>query len=1020
MEPPEVIPASMTRMLLLWVIVVTFSTIMARAKPCSGQQSGRIDYNRDIRPILSDKCFFCHGPDAAQRQAELRLDIRQQAIDSGAIDSADPPNSPLIERILSEDDGERMPPPESHKSLTPEEKDRLVEWVRAGAVYEEHWSYQPVKRPDSSANNKNPVDTLVDEELEQAGVQPLPGADRRTLIRRLAFDLMGMPPTTGEVEQFLHDENPDAWQKVVDEFLSRPQYGERMATPWLDVVRYADTVGYHGDQNHNVWAYRDWVIDALNENMPFDRFTIEQLAGDLLPNPSPAQLVPTCFNRLNMVTREGGAQPEEYVARYMADRVRTVSTAWLGLTMGCAECHDHKYDPSTSRDFYSLGAFFADIQQWGVYHDYPYTPNPDLRGFSNDHPFPPEMEIESEFLVRRREELKREQIALATSLPADKPEHSRWVDQARDWLATYPDGWQVLEPVPTGQDEKNFAIEETKTIRFNADAESSVSFSFEGPIAAARIELSPVTADDGSAASIRRDRSQSEIRLDPEFAVLRAGVDKPERIPIAVADANQKSPIYANGFELIGITRGWQTANAAQNHAAIFVFRSPIALKQGDRLTISLRDSKKVAAIRVSVSPLAPLNAESLHDSLIPQTDSDWALAGIRSTGQPGDVYKKLAELDREILDCRHGKTPVLITCAVEPAQTRVLPRGNWQDKSGAIAEPAVPHFLPQLSLPEGRRLTRLDLAQWLVNGDHPLVARVAMNRLWMQFFGEGLVSTPDDFGSQGSNPSHPRLLDWLASEFVASGWDMKHMCRVILTSEAYQRVSATGETRPAADPDNRLLWRQRPRRLTAEMVRDNALAISGLLDLERGGPPIKPLQPEGYYAHLQFPDRPYAESGDRDRFRRSVYIHWQRTFLLPMLLGFDAPTREDCIAMRNEANNPQQALTLLNDPAMVELAGAFAERLLKDGADATAEDRVGAAIQLAVQRPPTAEETASLTGLVAKLTDHYRQNPELALRLSMARRYSWQDTSLDPVAVAVWTNVARVILNLHETITRY
>ncbi len=990
---------------------------------CHGQETGKTNYNRDIRPILSDKCFFCHGPDAAQRQADLRLDVRQEAIDSGVIDTADPASSPILERIHSTDDSERMPPPDSHKSLSAGEKERLTEWVLAGAPYEEHWSFQTVQRPaipefvgpeDPPATKRNPVDALIEAELEQAGIQPLPLADRRTLIRRLSFDLLGLPPSPEETERFFQEQVPDAWQKVVDDYLARPQFGERMATPWLDVVRYADTVGYHGDQNHNAWAYRDWVIDAFNRNTPFDQFTIEQLAGDLLPDSAVSQRVATCFNRLNMVTREGGAQPEEYLARYMADRVRTVSTTWLGLTMGCAECHDHKYDPSTSRDFYSLGAFFADIQQWGVYHDYPYTPNPDLRGFSNDHPFPPEIEIESPFLIRRRNELIQEQLDVAHAVAPDLPGHIEWLKESGNWLAACPDGWQVLEPVTEKE------IDETKTIRFAADEESRASFLFKGTINSLRLELCPVATAEGNNSSIRRDGTLSGIRLNPEVTIFRAGADKPEAVPMALADANPRSPIYSNGFEQIGILRGWQTATANETHIAVLVPRKPVQLNEGDRLAVSLRDNKQVAALRASVSLFAPLKADSLLDSLIPHSESDWALGKIRGTGLPEDAIRRIRDLDREILECRNGITPVLVTCPVEPSVTRILPRGSWQDKSGSIVEPAVPHFLPPLSSAEGKRLNRLDLARWLVNGKNPLVARVIMNRLWMQFFGEGLVSTADDFGSQGSNPANPALLDFLASEFVESGWDIKHMCRLIVSSEAYQRVSATGEAPPAADPDNRLLWRQRPRRLTAEMVRDNVLAISGMLDLESGGPPIKPLQPEGYYAHLQFPDRPYQESGERDRYRRSVYIHWQRTFLLPMLLGFDAPTREDCSAMRNEANNPQQALTLLNDPAMVELACAFAERLLKTDSAADPGERIDAAFRIALQRPASNDEKESLQRLLAELTDLYRQKPELASALSASRRYSWQEKSLDPVTLAAWTNLARVILNLHETITRY
>ncbi len=1029
------------RFCIPWVILTLLpQTTVARQQPDS-----IVQFNRDVRPVLSDKCYFCHGPDPAQREAGLRLDIREVAVEQGAIDEDDWENSLLLERIQSDDPDFQMPPPDSNKSLSDLERDVLTRWIQQGALYQAHWSYAPLARPDipdiGSAENRpaNPIDAFVLKGISDSSQTPAPRADSKTLVRRLSMDLLGLPPKWDEVSEFVNDDNDASWLRKVDEYLAQPQYGERMASPWLDVVRYADTVGFHGDQNQNAWAYRDWAIRAFNENKRFDEFTIEQLAGDLLPSPTTDQLVATCFNRLNMMTREGGAQPGEYLAKYFADRVRTVSTAWLGSTMGCAECHDHKYDPFTSRDFYSMGAFFADVQQWGVYNDYAYTPNPDLRGFNNDYPFPPEIETESAFLIGRIDSLRQEQNELVgkyqvTSLDG----FNDWAGKIREFLTQHPDGWEIATPWTAVDGQLEYSRQIDGSIVFSGDNATELELIQPGTIASVRIELLP-SAEQGD--SIRRDGKLDPFDLNPLIRIRRNGIEELETIPIHLADADRKTLDYANGFAMSGITSGWRTAAGGMPHTGVYVFRSPIRLNDGDRVHLDCRDNKQVSGIRVSFSPLVPNDTNDLHqmksDALFagaggehdgtssnaqsdPVPGDTWQrMAYVRSSGSDIELLKQLQAIDQEIVNCRHGKTPVLTTKSIEPSETRILSRGNWQDTSGEIVAPAVPHFLPQPGNDDGRRLTRLDLARWLVADDNPLVARVVMNRLWQQFFGQGLSARSDDFGAQGASPTHPELLDWLASEFRESGWDVKHMVRLIVTSETYRRSTQSNSDLLTADADNQLLARQRPRRLSAEMVRDNGLAIAGLLQADSGGPPIKPYQPTGYYANLQFPDRRYEDSPVRDQFRRGIYMHWQRAFLHPMLANFDAPSREDCIAMRNEANNPQQALTLLNDPAFVEMSVAFAARVLKAKGEESVESQIQFAYQCALLREPNEMETGSLVYLLDELKAVYDADRDAAKAL-IDTGLSMSGNGLDPVLLAAWANVCRVILNLHETITRY
>jgi hypothetical protein len=999
-----------------------------------------VEFNRDIRQILSDNCYYCHGPDKKHREAGLRLDDRKAALDKEAFVPGRPDESELVARIFSDDPDEVMPPPDTNKVLTPAQKELFRRWVAEGARYQAHWAYEPIKRPaipsvKDTSWIRNPIDAFILSTLESRGLKPSPEADRRTLLRRLGLDLVGLPPTVEEVRAFEADASPDAYEKAVDRLLASPHYGERMAVPWLDLARFADTVGYHGDQNQHIFPYRDYVIDAFNRNLPFDRFTVEQLAGDLLPDPTPEQLVATGFNRLNMMTREGGAQPKEYLAKYAGDRVRTVSITWLGSTMGCAECHDHKFDPFKARDFYRLAAFFADIKQWGVYMDYTYTPNPDLRGFSNDHPFPPEIEVESPSLKRRvaRLDAKIRDLLAANSAgraadPSRREAFEDWVKATRSFLEREPLGWET----PTAS--ANASVGQANgALLFTGKAKAKATTTIRlepraGWISSIRLELLPHDAHGGKIT--REGANGSTVQLSASLKS--AGSGKSTRLSFSHSEADAREERYSNGDAILDVKDAWRISGKKLTapQTATYSLDRPIRVSDRDELTVTLREDG-LGCVRLRVSPLAfegPLRSgvsgsfvEALKAEAGSRTPEQFALLDAAYGPGPGSDPSTFAEyqrLSRERRDCRDGRALAMITEAREPLPTRVLPRGNWQDESGELLEPGVPGFLPQPPGIEGRRLNRLDLARWLTSRDNPLTARVFANRLWKQFFGTGLSAVMEDVGAQGEWPSHPELLDWLAVEFRDGGWDVKALVKRLVMSAAYRQDARLRPELRESDPGNRLVASQSPRRLEAEFVRDNALAIAGLLDPEIGGPSARPYQPAGYYAVLQFPDREYVPHRDERQYRRGVYTHWQRTFLQPMLANFDAPSREECTASRVVANTPQQALTLLNDPTFVEAARVLAGLILaKPGRSDQA--RLDDLFERALARPAREKERASLLVFLARQRAEAGAHPEEAEKLIKVG-IAPPSTAANAAELAAWAEVCRVVLNLHETITRY
>jgi hypothetical protein len=1008
------------------VLILLMALALGAGRGLCADAGQSIRFNRDIRPIFAENCLICHGADKNRRKAKLRLDVRDVAVDLKAIVPGKPEESLLVQHIYATKADDLMPPPETHKTLTAAEKETLKEWIAQGAQYEPHWAYikpmrPPVPAVKDAAFVREPIDAFVLNALKARHVEASPQADKRTLLRRLSLDLTGLPPSPEEVTAFLQDDSPNAYERQVDRLLASPHYGERMAVPWLDAVRFADTVGYHGDQIQRDYPYRDYVIDSFNANKPFDQFTIEQIAGDLLPNATTEQKIATGYNRLNMKTREGGAQPKEYLAKYAADRVRTLAGTWLGSTMGCCECHDHKYDPFLTKDFYQMEAFFADIQEWGCYEIYFADEDaPELRGLDNDSPFPPEIQVPDQYLQKRLARLNGElqaHIARASAkLKTDAKERAafdQWRHESTAFVDRHQDGWLTPPPavilVTTNRPslaDTNFAVRADRSIVFVGETgEAEVALPMESNwLAAIRVELIPLSNNAGRV--LREKAEKTEIAF--ETSLKRHGQAAAQPLEYSVSDADHKAEHYFNGETLSGVNQGWKiaTRDASNYQSAAWLLKQPVHVSDGDSLVLRFREHK-AACLRISISPFAgsgPLLSgadeklrRTLHSgSLLRGASTERALeeAFFLDTGWSGELAGA-QKLEQEAQACNHGFADTMVTVAVKPRTMRVLARGNWQDDKGEIVEPCVPHFLPQIPNQEGRRLTRLDLARWLVSRDNPLTARTMVNRLWKQFFGTGLSAVVDDLGTQGEWPSHPELLDWLAVEFEESGWDVKHIVKLIVLSSVYRQESGLRPEMREIDPNNRLLSCQSPRRLDAEFVRDNALAIAGLLNPDLGGPSFYPYQPDGYYANLQFPDRGYtADPGDL-QYRRGVYIHWQRTFLQPALANFDAPSREECTCARNLSNTPQQALTLLNDPTFVEAARALAKILLaRPGTD---EERLESASERALARPLKPQELDSLRQFLAE------------------QRADQTNTDL-----MAWTSVCRVILNLHETITVY
>ncbi|MDB5174058.1 MAG: Protein of unknown function (DUF1553)/Protein of unknown function (DUF1549)/Planctomycete, partial [Phycisphaerales bacterium] len=881
----------------------------------------------------------------------------------------------------------------------------------------------PVPGAEQAGFTRNAIDPFVLARLKDSGLTPAQEADRAALIRRLSFDLTGLPPAPKDVEEFVNDKSPDAYEKLVDRLLASPHFGERMAVWWLDLVRYADSIGYHSDNPMNVAPFRDYVIKSFNDNKPFDRFTTEQLAGDLLPNATTEQKVASGYNRLLQTTEEGGAQPREYEIKYLTDRVRNVSTVWLGSTMGCSQCHDHKFDPFTMNDFYNMGAFFADIQE----------ASNGRRELGMPVPTP-----EQDSQLRQLDDaVKSAKEKLKAGNPGLANEQEQWekkqIETAVEWKVLELDELKTsdgskLEKQPDGSVLATGTIpaKETYTITAKADLKGITAF---------RLEALP---DDkfsahGPGASPNGNFVLTHFKVE---AASNAAKPTPVVLAKATADFSQDTFPVASSIDKKG--QGWAVMpKFGEPHAAVYETKEPLAAEGRLSLTFRLEFHSPFAGHQIGKLRLAATTSANPSgiQSLPPKVREILAVAkDQRNEQQKNEIAdhfrsvapslqplrEEVAKLEKQKEDLLNSVPKCLVSTSGNPRTVRFLHRGNWMDTTGDVMSPATPRFLASKEMQEEaakRRLTRLDLAKWIASRDNPLTARVFVNRLWQMYFGQGISKVLDDLGSQGEWPTHPELLDWMAAEFSESGWDVKHMVKVLVTSGTYRQDSKPSELDKEKDPYNRLLARQGRWRLDAEFVRDDALAISGLLVDHLGGPSAKPYQPAGYWMQLNFPTREYAADKGENEYRRGLYTWWQRSFLHPSLVAFDAPSREEATCERNRSNIPQQALVLLNDPTYVEASRAFAARIVKEGG-ATAPERITFAYEVALSRKPRADEVKVLSELLEKHVKEYAAEKAEAQKLLGVGDVP-PPKDADAADLAAWASVARVILNLHETITR-
>ena len=1022
-----------------------------------------LSFNRDVRPILSENCYACHGPDEAVRQAGLRLDQAESAhgvLPSGrrALAPGDLDRSQLFQRIAAVDALDRMPPPHADSDLSDREIEILGRFILQGAEFEDHWAYRPPVRsappvPADAAWVRGDVDRFVLARLEKEGLEPSPEADRRTLVRRLSLDLVGLPPTPAEVEAFLADASPDAYERLVDRLLASKRYGEHMARTWLDAARYADTNGYHIDNERHMWRWRDWVIDAFNRNQPFDEFTVEQLAGDLLEDPTPEQLLATGFHRNHMINFEGGAIAEEYRVQYVFDRTDTTATVWMGLTAGCAKCHDHKFDPISQREYYELAAFFNTVDEVGLDGS---QGNAEPKALAPD---PGQRAVLDEL----RAELGPLDALLDDANAEAEAAQATWQEE---WNRRLSAKWRPLVPV---------SLESTAGARMTVLEDGSIEVSGENPstdvyvieaetdldrIGALRLEAFRDRSDPSP--GIGRAEDGSFVLTEIELRATPLAGGQPREVDLTDAWADYATPSMAVELAVDKDREtGWGAGYVTRTTARTAVFRAaqPPELDQagagGVRLRIVLRQEsayaqKTMRRFRLSLTDAPEVAFQSLGPRILPPPYAGLAAASRAFeylVGLPGDQrteeqattirhrfrrnfwpswqpsearYRELARRLAEIEDA--VVTTMIMREMEEPRPTFLLRRGEYDQRTEEV-EAAVPAVLPPI--PGDLPRNRLGLARWLVSGDHPLTARVTANRLWQKFFGRGLVGTSGDFGAQGEWPSHPELLDWLATEFVRLDWDLKALQKTIVLSSTYRQSSRASPELIERDPENRLLARASRFRLDAEVIRDAALAASGLLVSKLGGPSVKPYQPPGLWREIGYESRGRFSAGifEQDHgdalYRRSLYTFWKRTVPPPNMLVFDAPNRETCVVERSRSNTPLQALVLMNDPQFVEAARVLAEAVVA-GRDAAAGDAglVDGLFWRVLARPATDVEREALLDLVADLRPRYGKDwasAEALLRVGERP----VDERIPSAELAAWSVAASAVLNLDEAVTR-
>ncbi len=1006
---------------------------VARVTPGGGDgpAADAIDYDRDIRPILAANCFACHGPDEGHRKAKLRLDQRDDAVRDrdghAVIAPGKPDDSELIARVRSDEPTEVMPPPESGQTLSDTQKDLLERWIQGGAGYTEHWSFRPpvAAAPPAvpaawAGRVKNPIDAFVFAKVAAAGLEPEPEADRPTLARRAALDLTGLPPDPAVLAAYLADPAADAFERYVDRLLESPRYGEHWARLWLDLARYADTKGYEKDQPRQIWRYRDWVIDAYNADVPFDRFTVEQLAGDLLPDATEAQRLATAFHRNTMTNDEGGTDDEEFRVAAVKDRIDTTMQVWMGLTFGCAKCHSHKYDPISHRDYYSVFAVFNQTEDADRSDDSPTAPmpSPDQRRRiaaleEQVRPLKAELAAASPSLDAKQ---RAWELSIAGASPWSTPTATRATATGGATLTTRSDGALIAGgPHPD-------------TVTY------TVELPVSGPITALRLEaLKDPSLPNGGPGRNAGDQNAVVSEVQVGWLAADAAPDaRPEPIALDTPRADFEQGGYPVAKAVDGdLNSGWAwSPKNAEPHVALFPLKAALAHRDGRLVVTLVQNYTKLSlgAFRLSTTTATPADlkpelrtlAELAALPVAARSGADAARLTETFRRQYGPTAALYAQLDAAEVALKAERAAIPNTPIVRelPADrrrvTKIHQRGNFLDPGDEVSA-AVPATFG--GLPEGVAPDRLGAARWLVSPANPLTPRVAVNRIWARLFGIGLVETEEDFGAQGAAPSHPELLDWLAVAFRDThGWSQKALLKQIVTSATYRQGSRQDPAKVAADPRNRLLARSPRFRLPAEVIRDQALAASGLLSDRMHGPSVMPPQPDGLW-RAAYSSLKWETSPGQDRHRRGLYTFWRRTSPYPAMTTFDAGSGEVCTIRRIRTNTPLQALVTLNDPAFVEAAGALGRRVLA-GPEATVRDRAARALGLVLVRPASAVESDRVVALYQDALADYQADPAAAADL--LRSASLTPAAGEPVAeLAAWTVVGNVLLNLDETLTR-
>lgn len=1044
-----------------WLVALMAIAINADVRRGSGETpSAAVDFARDVRPVLADKCFRCHGPDEKARRGQLRLDIRDAAIaareGSPAIVPGEPDRSELVRRIESNDVEARMPPPDSKLELTARERETLRRWIAGGAEYRAHWSFTPPRRvpaPSVAARDRtqDPLDCFVLEPLERDGFTFSPEADRATWLRRVTLDATGLPPTLEQLDEFLADHSPDAHVRIIDRVLASPAWGEQMAVDWLDAARYADTNGYFGDNPRSIWPWREWVIQALNQGLPYDDFTIRQLAGDLLPSATRDDLVATGFNRNHMMNDETGLIDEEYRVEYVADRLETTATTWMGLTVGCARCHDHKYDPISQRDYYRLFAFFNQGPETGLIT----ARNP-----------PPVLEVPSAELSGRIERLRAETIAAEKAYgPVNESLTKRmadWEKKAADEFTEAPrldlklhvPFEDTVVGAPQGTELKYEKGIAGKAAIFDGTqhVETPLDLSLDGPWTigfwmhstnSLGCPLSKIKPEgDRRGLEVLWQKGRFQIHLVHRWGVhavvlsSREAVAKSDWHHVVISHDGSRSaagvrlyvdgrltPLHVRLDSLNALPNETLEEGVISNHEPLRIGRRDSGLGYYGRidelrilgrvLTGDEVESWRVSE-RIQGALARPLDQRGADQEAVVGYFVAKHASGEERQARARQQAARQAEADAK------AEIPVTLVMRDQPEKraTFVLERGQY-NAPGERVEPGTPDTLA--AWPADASRDRLGLAQWLVKPDHPLTARVAVNRLWQQLFGEGLVRTSNDFGTQGELPTHPQLLDSLALDFIRDGWDWKLLARRLALSATYRQSSAATMSGLAADRDNRRLARGPRFRLSAEQLRDQALAASGLLVRRLGGPSVKPFQPPGLWEEVSYNgDETYVPDEGEGQWRRSVYTFVKRQAPPPAFIGFDAPTREKCSVRRARTNTPLQSLALLNDPTYLHAARYLAARILVDTSAAPTSDRqrLTAAFRRVTARTPDMAELEVLEQLLERQRTRGRLDSENAGRIADVESLGF-GIELERTELAAWTITLHTLFNLDESITR-